>query len=150
MIKAKVADLLDARTLVLNKGINAGVKRGMYFMIYASDGRQIIDPDTKEILGILPIPRVAVRITKVEEAYSVAETYKFKTVNEGGMNTTIGSISGYFAPPKYVKKYQTFEIDNRKSKSIDQQKSIVKIGDMAEQFEENDAINEGTDSDSNS
>jgi capsid portal protein len=136
MITGKVADLIDERTLVINKGKNDGVVNGMRFMVYAAEGKKIKDPDTDKEIGVLKIPKIAVEITKVEDAYSLAETYHYKTINEGGSNTAFGNITGYLSPPKYVRKYETFAIEEQTKKTIDEQRSIVKIGDIAEQIQE--------------
>lgn len=134
MIQAKVADLIDDRTLVLNKGSKSKVKIGMRFMLFDANGKKIIDPDSKKELGKLKIPKVAVEVKEVYAYYCVAETYKYKTVNTGGRNSALMSL-GYLQAPKYVRKYETFSIEDSTKKAINEHKSIVKIGDIAEELQ---------------
>ncbi len=136
MIKAKVADLIDERTLILNKGKKQGVRVGMKFMIYAASDKKIIDPDTKKEIGTYKQSKLSVEVSSVEEHYAIAETYRYRTVNEGGTNSALGSVGGFLSPPKYVRKYETFSIEEVTRKKIDEARSIIKIGDVAEQFEE--------------
>ena len=46
---------------------------------------------------------------------------------------TLGNFSNILAPPKYVKKYETFEVSEQTKEEIDRAKSIVKVGDTVEQ-----------------
>jgi hypothetical protein len=135
MIIGKVAALLDDRTLVINKGSDDGVNTGMRFMIYAAQGKKIVDPDSEKELGFLKLPKLSVEVTEVYPAYSKAETYKYRTVNEGGENSILGGLGGYLSPPKYVKKYETFLIEDHTKKKINEERSIVKVGDIAEEME---------------
>lgn len=135
MISGKVAALLDDRTLVINKGSDDGVGVGMCFVIYAAQGKKIVDPDSKKELGFLKLPKLSVKVVEIYPAYSKAETYKYRTVNEGGENSILGGLGGYLSPPKYVKKYETFSIDEHTKKEINEERSIVKVGDIAEEIE---------------
>lgn len=135
MITGKVASLIDERTLVINKGSDDGVKQNMRFMIYAAKGKKIIDPDSKKELGELKIKKRSVMVTDVQKSYAVAETYKYKTINEGGTNSILG-VGGYLSPPKYVKKYETFAMDESDRRAIDEERSLVKVGDIVEEIEE--------------
>ena len=133
-IKGKVADLIDSRTLVINKGSKNGVKVGMLFMVYDATGKNVKDPETGEELGKIQLPKIEVKVTHADEKYSIAETHKYREVNTGGINPVVGMPS-IFTPPKYVKVYETFEIEETAKKKLDQEKSMVKIGDIVEQVE---------------
>lgn len=136
MITGKVASLIDERTLAINVGSDSGVTVGMRFMIYDANGKPIIDPDTKKELGNYKVKKRAVEVTEVNSTYSVAETYKYRTVNEGGSSGVLSGLSGYLSAPKYVRKYETFIIDEEDKKAIDEERSLVKVGDIVEQIEE--------------
>lgn len=62
----KVAKIIDEYTLVLNKGGRDGIKVGQRFLIY-SIGDEILDPDTKESLGILEIVKGTGRVIHLQE-----------------------------------------------------------------------------------
>lgn len=134
MLKAKVASLIDNRTLALNIGKKNKVTEDMIFQIFDEKGKKIEDPDTKSELGYLRLPKIKVKVTHVFDSYCVAETFQFKEINIGGTNTVLSGLGGYLAPPKYVKKYETFELDKESKKVIEEERSIVKVGDLAEQI----------------
>jgi len=135
MIAAKVVDIIDNRTLAINAGSDKSVKLGMIFQILKDDGKEIIDPETNEVLGRVKLPKIKVKITHVDEKFSIAETYKYTEVNKGGVNTLAG-ISSILSAPKYVRQYETFEIDEEYKQEIDKEKSIVEIGDIAEEIDD--------------
>jgi hypothetical protein len=135
-LSGKVAEIINNRTLALNIGSEAGVREGMTFRIYDGDGKKIIDPETKEELGTAKLEKVDVEVYQVEEKYSLAETFKYTEINEGGVNTAFGSISNVLTPPRYVKRYETFDVTEETKRDIEEAKSIVKVGDIAEELEE--------------
>jgi hypothetical protein len=79
-IEGKVARILNARTLVINKGSTAGIIVGMQFAILNSRGADIKDPDTGEIIGSVELPKVIVKVVQVHENMAVASTFReFRT-----------------------------------------------------------------------
>ena len=135
MLKGKVAKILDERTLVLNIGADKGAAQGMKFLVTSADESEVRDPDTHEVLGVVSVPKVRVQVVKVDSKYSVAETYEYTTVNEGGHGTVTSLALGkMFEPPKLVKKYKTFAADGEQRQEIDEAKSVIKIGDIAEEI----------------
>jgi hypothetical protein len=124
MIKAKVIDILDNN-----------VDHGMRFQIY-EPSKDIIDPETKDKLGELKLPKIKVRVIKADSKFSVAETYIYKEVNKGGSNAAMHSISSMLAAPNYVKEYETFKIEERQKREIAKEKSFVRVGDIAEEIVE--------------
>jgi len=138
MIVAKVAKVLDNRTVIITAGIDKGVVLGMKFLISSgqeSGGSDVIDPDTGEVIGKVAIPKVKVEVTRVDQKYAVAETYEYTTVNEGGNMPSSALIARAFQPPKLVKKYRTFEIEDDQKEEIEKERSLVMVGDLAEQIE---------------
>lgn len=135
-ITAKVAKILDNRTLVINAGSDKNVRLGMKFLISSSVGSEVKDPDSEEVLGEVAIPKIRVSIVRVDSKYSIAETFEYQTINEGGSIPTSMTLTKIFEPPKLVKRYKTFELEESQKRSIDEEKSVVKVGDIAEEIEE--------------
>jgi len=76
LLVGKVADILGDYELAINMGKNSGVERGMLFAVL---GKKLIrDPDTHKTLGTHQYEKLRVRVTEVEDNYSVAST-KFTT-----------------------------------------------------------------------
>lgn len=78
-IIGKIARILDEYTVVLNVGKEHGVKKGMMFLIY-QEGEEICDPDSKESLGMLEIPKGEVEIVGVQNKSSIAKSSETETV----------------------------------------------------------------------
>jgi hypothetical protein len=135
IITARVAHIIDNRTLILSTGSLKGVRNNMRFNILSAHKTPIVDPETKEQLGELDSVKLLVKVTEVHEKYSIAETYEYTTINKGGSyNSSILTLNKFFEQPKLERHYKTFEIDQLDRKAIDEKDSFVRIGDRAEQI----------------
>ena len=152
-IRGKVARVLNTREIAINVGSTHGVTVGMYFDVMDADEADIIDPDTKEVLGSIERPKAGVKITYVQEKLSVASTYKSEPVNVGGTGTKSSVIldaalslsSLALMPPNWVKKYETLEKTEEAPTPFDEKDSKVKTGDPVVQvFEVDEAEQKDT------
>ena len=136
-LEGKVARVLNSREIVINLGLNNGIKPGMLFDVVDPKGEEIVDPETKEILGSLERPKVRVKVIAVHPKMSVASTYKTREINVGGSGK-----SGIFAveqatsilvhdllPPKWIKEIETLKTTEKTWEDLDSKDSYVKIGD---------------------
>jgi hypothetical protein len=74
-IMGKVAKVLNARELAINRGVDDGVQLGMRFQVLEPEV-VIEDPDTKEQLGLLQRGKIKVKVVEAHAKYSVAQTYE--------------------------------------------------------------------------
>lgn len=132
LIEGRVAEILNSRELVLNKGDEHGVMVGMVFEILAPQGEDIRDPVTDEVLGSVERPKVVVRIVQVEPKLAVARTFRSRRRNVGGADTT-KSWMRLFEPPRYVTEYDTLKTSERTWEDLSEEESFVKRGDPARQ-----------------
>jgi len=86
---AVVAEVLDEKTVVINRGSVHGVKEGQRFLVYQLSGKQIIDPKTKEALGELEILKGIGIVTQVQDRIAKLESDNREPV----MPETIGSAA---------------------------------------------------------
>ena len=131
-IRGKVARILTSRELVINVGTREGVTVGMYFDVMDPRGEDVTDPDTHEVLGSVPRPKVRVQVTTVQERLAVASTFKKTQVNVGGRGTgfAVGAgIAELLTPPKWVTKYETLKTHEKTWEDLDEEESFVKTGD---------------------
>ena len=136
-IRGKVARVLNTREIAINLGTEHGITVGMYFDVMDAQGSDIIDPDTKEMLGSIERPKIRMQIIYVQEKLSVASTYKLKCVNVGGPDTESSAVlevassrtSSPLTSPRWVKKYETLEKTEETPVSFDKKNSKVKTGD---------------------
>jgi hypothetical protein len=132
LIEGRVAQILNSRELVLNRGDEDGVMAGMVFEILAPQGEDIRDPVTDEVLGSVERPKVVVRIVQVEPKLAVARTFRSRRRNVGGTDAT-KSWMRLFEPPKYVTEYDTLKTSERTWEDLSEEESFVKRGDPARQ-----------------
>ena len=125
LIRGKVARVLNAREVAINRGEADGVESGMEFTILSSDVQEVSDPDTNEYLGSIQRPKASVRVTLVYDRLSVAETFKTRRVNVGGTGVGIG----LFYPPKWEDRYETLRLKDASLEEIDESGSYVSTGD---------------------
>ena len=139
LIRGKVARVLNKREIAINIGSNHGVTVGMYFDVMSAIETDIIDPDTGKVLGTIERPKIRLKITHTQEKLSVASTYKSRLVNVGGTSARSSLILdaalnfGGSLPPKWVKKYETFEDTRETEAPLDEEDSKVKTGDLVVQ-----------------
>lgn len=131
LIRGSVAEILNSRELVINRGREHGVRDGMIFEVLAPQGEDITDPDTGETLGSVERPKVVVRVVQVEPRLAVARTFRSRRRNIGG--TGAGGFAAtwekLFEAPRYVREYDTLKTSERTWEDLDESESFVKIGD---------------------
>lgn len=126
-LKGKVAAILNERELVVNLGSESGVEEGMKFRVMSPE-RQIMDPDSREPLGVFTREKIRVRIITVHSKYSVGSTYETHRVNVGGGG--MPDFSHLFGRSREVTRIRTLRADNTVFlEPMDETKSFVKIGD---------------------
>jgi hypothetical protein len=130
-IRGKVARILSSRELVINRGSSNGVKVGMRFAVLDSSGENVTDPDTGEVLGSVTRTKVEVEAVQVESHLAVARTFRYREVNVGGNPAlaAAGQISQMFAPPRYVKRYDTLKLSDADWEPLSEQDSFIEVGD---------------------
>jgi hypothetical protein len=116
-IEAKVAEILNLREVVLNRGSADGVQIGMRFAILNRKGADIIDPDTNKSLGSVEVDKAVVKIVRVKEHLSVGRMF----------DTGYNLFSALRGPRTFRTDQNTFE------QELDEKESLVRRGDPAVQ-----------------
>jgi hypothetical protein len=130
-IEGGVAEILNSRELVINRGANHGVTEGMYFAVMSSDKRltNIKDPDTGQVLGSIPRETVRVRVEQVLDNMSVAKTYDSYTTGNpfAAINALYGRGSQQRTYYRTLKKSREYSSAGYENLSLSE--SAVQIGD---------------------
>ncbi|MCA1832118.1 MAG: hypothetical protein ABR548_05140 [Actinomycetota bacterium] len=127
-IEGRVAQILNSRELVLNRGAADGVQVGMRFAILNRKGADIRDPETDEVLGSVEVEKALVKVVRVHERLAVART--FRTTFVSGI---LGALSGLTTESRHVP--ETLKTDERTyQQELDESESFVKRGDPAIQI----------------
>ena len=102
----KVVKIINEYTIVINKGDRDGVKNGQRFLIY-DYAEEIIDPDTKDSLGMLEIVRGTGKVTHLQEAIATISSdmktspgRSIRRINR----TSIGGVWGRMLGPEEVEE----------------------------------------------
>lgn len=139
-IEGLVAQILNARELVINRGSTHGVRPDMIFEVLADEADDIVDPETGESLGSVDRPKVPVRVIQVKDRLAVARTFRSREKNVGGAGgvglgglPALQSFNRMFDPPRFVRVYDTFKSDHATWENIEEEDSYVKIGDRVRQ-----------------
>lgn len=135
-IEGAVAKILTARELVINRGSEDGVRTGMKFQILDRKVENVKDPETGKVLGSIDRPKVDVRVTRVAEHLSIAQTFHERTVNLGGSLMGVSGLMRQFEPPKYETVYETLKTDEMTWEDLDESMSFVKTGDPVREIVE--------------
>jgi hypothetical protein len=131
-IEGQVAEILNSRELVINRGANDGVEDGMVFEILSPQGQDIRDPATDEVLGSVERPKVVVKVVQVEPRLAVARTFRSRRKNVGGNDFTKQWLR-VLEPPKYITEYDTLKSKRGTWEDLNETESFVKRGDPARQ-----------------
>ena len=125
-IEGKIAQILNTRVLVINRGSDDGVVPDMEFAVMEPH-LSIVDPDTEEPLGDLQIEKIRVRVFDTRPKFSLARTYQ--TYQELNPDSVLPRLVGAVSP--YVTKVKRI---NAEGNSIDHEGvANVRIGDMVAQ-----------------
>ena len=89
-IEGKIAKIVDERTVIINRGTEAGVREGMKFAILAG-GDAVADPDTGEALGTWEVVKDYVKTTHVQEKISVCTVAQAVADSEQKTSKTLSS-----------------------------------------------------------
>ncbi|WP_428740307.1 hypothetical protein [Tenacibaculum sp.] len=73
----KIVKIVDQYQIVINKGSNDGITDYMNFLVY-EEGEEIIDPETKESLGVLEIAKGKLRVKHVQKSLTTLESDDFE------------------------------------------------------------------------
>ena len=95
-IEGKIAEILNTRELVINRGSDHGVVPDMVFAVMEPH-LSIVDPDTEEPLGDLKREKIRVRVSETYPRFSLARTYQ--TYRE--LNRDRGAMLGGLSPQSY-------------------------------------------------
>lgn len=125
-IRGKVARVLNAREVALNKGRVDGIETGMVFKILSPSGTAIHDPDTGEPLGSVELEKTSVRVTSVQDRVCVASTFRTRKVNVGGSG--FGSTN-MFEPPKWETRVETLKTETNTIERLPEEESYIRVGD---------------------
>jgi hypothetical protein len=126
-IEGKVARILNRRQLVVNRGSKDGIVVGMQLAVLNRKGLDVQDPDTRETMGSVELPKVQVKVVQVQENMCVAQTFRtFRTAS--GPLSSLNVMAGLTAPGRT--ETETLRTDEATYKEeLSEEDSYVHVGD---------------------
>lgn len=122
---AKVAQVIDAYTFVINRGSECGIGLNDHYLVFGL-GDNVTDPDTGEDLGALEIVKGRAIVKHVQNKISTLESSETKvipgTVRKVRRNTRTGMVP-FFQPPE--------EEEIEEGTKVRKQEICVEVGDYA-------------------
>ncbi|MGH3767391.1 MAG: hypothetical protein ACRDS0_08990 [Pseudonocardiaceae bacterium] len=129
-IEGKVAQILNSRELVINRGVEHGVEIGMQFAVLNNKGGDIKDPDTGGSLGSVELPKVLLKVVRVYGKMSVASTFRQFRTTGGTLGSLAGITEAFYAKPET--RTETLRTNERTYREeLDEEDSYVHTGDLA-------------------
>ena len=92
-IEGRVAQILNARELVINIGSDQGVSRGMKFSVLSEAPMEIRDPTTNEVLDEIDREKVRVEASEVRNRITICRTFRTTKIGGKGLQS-IAALSG--------------------------------------------------------
>jgi len=120
-ITGMVAQILNDRELVINRGAEHDVEVGMRFAVLDPNGIEVTDPETGEALGDVERPKTIVKVTQVKPKLAIASTYRSRTVSGGSFYSILN------AKPSTV--HETLNVEDSDYQPISEEESKVFRGD---------------------
>jgi|ERR1043166_338700 hypothetical protein len=148
-LQGRVAQILNARELVINIGRDVGVTEGMKFAVMSHSATQIVDPDTGEVLDEIDREKVRVRASEVRPKITICKTYVVRTIpGRQGYSGFSGTdvlenlskqLAGFRKPEPERKVLDTLRADERDlPPPLSEAESYVKRGDRVIQIIEDE------------
>jgi len=139
-LEGRVAQILNARELVINIGSEQGVKWGMKFAVLAEQPVEVRDPNTNELLDTVDREKVKVEVAEVREKITICRTYRVQQI-EGNMTyvrqSFMAEILGKGTPIPPREEVETLRAsDSSLPPPLSEHESYVKINDRVIQIAE--------------
>lgn len=127
----RVANILNAKELVINIGANKGVVPGMKFAVMAESPMPVSDPETGEVLDTIDREKVRVETVEVREKISTCRTFRTREIPAGslyGLSLALSGFAGAHDPPKIIEENLKVQ-DVSLPPPLSPEESYVKIND---------------------
>jgi hypothetical protein len=127
ILEGRVAEILNARELVINIGSDKGVTRRMKFAVLADAPKEVHDPETGELLDTVVKEKVRVEAVEVRPRITICRTYRTTTTRIIG-----GEYVDYFRRQHREESKETETLkaaDASYLEPLSPQQSYVKIND---------------------
>jgi len=140
-MEAKVIKIVDKYKVAINKGFLNGIAKNDIFIIFEK-GEELFDPDTKENLGHLEIPKLKMKVFNIQEKMSLLESIetivdidrKIKKIikkNKDKKSELLRISLATYGLGKNDDEEQTIIEEEPKKRIITVQEKNINIGDIA-------------------
>ncbi|MBD8583444.1 hypothetical protein IFT90_02595 [Frigoribacterium sp. CFBP 8766] len=138
-IRGQIAEVVSDREVIFNRGSQHGVEEGAYFAILDPATNDLTDPETNQSMGSFRRVKIVVVAAEVAPRFTLAKTFKVRTVNKGGTGSSIPALMASLSAPNYVEQVERLRLAEDAPRPLDPKDSIVHRGDPVEEVSPEDA-----------
>jgi hypothetical protein len=102
-------------------------------LVVRSEPREILDPDTQEVVGSITDVKAVVKVYEVQDRMLLARTFRQRKTNVGG--SYANALSQLMSPPKWEIRTETLRRDRGRRDDLSEQDAVVRAGDPVETFD---------------
>ena len=121
-VEGKVAEVLNDREVVINRGEDHGVKLGTRFKLMET--LRIKDPDTRDIIGEITREKLRLKVVHLEQSMSIARTYESYKYGGGLADLALQSL-------QELQGMQRIDVKRIRTSGDGDDTVLVEIGDIA-------------------
>lgn len=135
-LEGRVAQILNARELIINIGSEQGVRPGTKFAVLAESPIEVRDPTTGEVLDVVDREKVTVEAADIKPRITICRTFRTRTVGGGGHRFLMNPFPvDFFSEPREVVETLRAK-DASLPAPLSEEDSYVKINDRVIQITE--------------
>jgi len=136
-IEGRVAQILNARELVINRGSQHGVSKGMKFSVLSEAPMEIRDPGTNELLDEIDREKVRVIASEVRDRVTICRTFRTTTTGRKGLSSIALSFEALYGMQPEREVVETLRVqDSQLPPPLKPEESYVKLNDRVVSVEE--------------
>ena len=135
-VEGRVAEILNAYELVINRGHRHGVLAGMKFAVLARTPLEVRDPETDEVLDAIDREKVRVEAVEVRDRMTICKTYRITKTPAGPWYMGgIALSAAHLTRPPSEKRETLSTKDKSFPPPISEEDSFVKRNDRVVEVE---------------
>ncbi len=127
-IRGKVAEVLNDREIVINRGKDHGVKLGTRFKI--TETVEIRDPDTGDVIGTIIREKIRFKVVYAQPSMSIARTYETHTFGTSSASLATEALLRTIHPEAGM---QRTDVKRIRPSGDNDEPVLVKIGDVVDE-----------------
>lgn len=130
----KIAEVINDREVAVT-GLGVAELKIGDVLIVKSEPHELLDPDTREVVGRLVRNKAVVKVFDVQTGFALARTYRQTRENVGGSSSFgMSAFADLMRPPKFETRTETLRRSPHSGAPLNEVDAVVVVGDLVEVF----------------